>query len=200
VIRIEDERRDALRTRNVRVRAREEEERAGETGGRDELLRAGDRPAVVVRRGARPQRARVRSRFGLGERERADHLSAGERRDEARALLVAAEAENRKRDGARVHGHGHADARVRARELFQHEDVGEEVRARTAVVLGYAGSHQAQFGELAEELLREMVLTVPLGRVRLDLGLRELARERLDLLLVGAQLEVHGRIIAQETS
>ncbi len=40
-----------------------------------------------------------------------------------------------------------------------------------------------------------MVLTVPLGRVRLDLGLRELARERLDLLLVGAQLEVHAASI-----
>ena len=40
-----------------------------------------------------------------------------------------------------------------------------------------------------------MVLTVPLGRVRLDLGLRELARERLDLLLVGGQLEVHAASI-----
>src|SRR5206468_12784849 len=35
------------------------------------------------------------------------------------------------------------------------------------------------------------VLAVPRGRVRLDLSGRELVRERLDLALVGAQIEVH---------
>ena len=83
-----------------------------------------------------------------------------------------------------MHGDRHADAGVGARELLQHEDVGEEVRARAAVLLGHADAHQPELGELAEELLREVVLAVPLGRVRLDLGLRELARQRLDLLLV----------------
>ena len=43
----------------------------------------------------------------------------------------------------------------------------------------------------AEDLLREAVLAVPLGRVRLDLGRGELSRERLDLPLLGAELEVH---------
>ena len=56
---------------------------------------------------------------------------------------------------------------------------------------GHADAHQPELGELAEELLREAVLAVPLGRVRLDLGLRELARERLDLPLLGGELEVH---------
>jgi hypothetical protein len=36
---------------------------------------------------------------------------------------------------------------------------------------------------------------VPFGRVRLDLGGRNVARERLDLALLGGQLEVHGRRI-----
>ena len=148
-----------------------------------------------VRRGARPQRARIRSGFGLGEREGAEHLPAGQRRHEARALLVGAEVEDRKRDGARVHGHRDADARVGARELLEHEDVGEEVRARSAVLLRDADAHQAELGELPEELLREAVLAVPLGRVRLDLGVRELARQRLDLPLVRGQLEVHAASI-----
>ena len=41
------------------------------------------------------------------------------------------------------------------------------------------------------ELVREPVLAVPVGRVRDDLRLGELAGERLDRTLVGAQLEVH---------
>ena len=46
---------------------------------------------------------------------------------------------------------------------------------------------------LAKSSRREAVLTVPVGGVRLDLGLRELPRQRLDLPLLGGQLEVHGR-------
>ena len=83
------------------------------------------------------------------------------------------------------------DSGVAPRELLEDEDVGEEVRAGAAVLLGHADAHQPELGELAEDLLREAVLAVPLGRVRLDLGRGELARERLDLPLLGAELEVH---------
>src|SRR5207253_2292563 len=120
-----------------------------------------------------------------------EHLASRERRDEARALLVGAEAEDRERDRARVDADGDADARIGARELLEHEDVREEVRARAAVLLLDAGAHQPELRQLVEDLLREVVLAVPFGGVRLDLGRRELARERLDLSLVGAQLEVH---------
>ena len=51
----------------------------------------------------------------------------------------------------------------------------------------------AELGQLSEEVLGKVVLAVPLGRVRLDLGLREFARERLDLLLVCGEVEVHVR-------
>ena len=50
---------------------------------------------------------------------------------------------------------------------------------------------EAELGELSHQLVREPVLAVPLGRVRLDLGRGELPRERLDLPLLGAELEVH---------
>ena len=198
MIRVEDERGDALGARSVRVGAREEEERACEAAGRDELLRAGDRPAVVLRRGAAVRSEPASDPASVSVSAKAPitspRASGGTKRD---ALLVGAEGENRQRDGARVHGHRHADPRVGARELLEDEDVGEEVGARPAVLLRHADAHQAELGELAEELLREVVLAVPLGRVRLDLGLRELARERLDLPLVGGQLEVHLRVIVE---
>ena len=90
-----------------------------------------------------------------------------------------------------MHRDGDADARVRARQLLEHEHVGEEVGARAAVLLGNAHAHEPQLGELREELAREAVLAVPLGGVRLDPLAREVAGERLDLALLRAQLEVH---------
>ncbi len=45
---------------------------------------------------------------------------------------------------------------------------------------------------LAKTSSREAVLAVPVGRVRRDLGVRQLAGERLNLLLLRRQLEVHG--------
>ena len=118
-------------------------------------------------------------------------LAARERRHEARPLLVGAVGEQRQRHRARVHRDGDADARVRARELLEHEDVREEVGAGAAVLLGDAGAHQAELGELREELAREAVLAIPLGRVRLDLLAREVAGERLDLFLLRGELKVH---------
>ena len=94
--------------------------------------------------GARLQRARVGACLGLGERERAEMLAARERRDEARLLLRRSEVEQRERDGARVHRDGDADARVRARELFEHEDVRDEVGAGAAVLLRHARAHRAR--------------------------------------------------------
>ena len=56
--------------------------------------------------------------------------------------------EERQRHGARVHGDGDADPRVAARELLDHEHVGEEVGAGAAVLLRDADAHQAELGEL----------------------------------------------------
>ena len=190
---VEDERRDAARSFGLLVGAGEEDERARLLAVGDELLRAGDAPAVSVRDGRRPQRAGVGARSRLGEREGADLLAARERRHEPLALLLGAEREDRQRAGARVHRHRDADAGVGARELLEHEDVGEEVGARAAELRGHADAQQPQLGELRVELRREAVLAVPGGGVRLDLGLRELSRERLDLPLVVRQGEVHRR-------
>ncbi len=110
---------------------------------------------------------------------------------EALLLRVRAEGEDRQRRGARVDGDGHADAGVRARELLEHEHVGEEVRARAAVLLGHAHAHQPELAELRDHLGREAVLAVPGGRVGNDLRLGERAGDLLDLALLGAEREVH---------
>ncbi len=128
---------------------------------------------------------------GLRQRERAEVLAPRERRHEARPLLVRPEAQQGQRHGARVHRDGDADARIATRELLEDEDVGEEVGAGAAVLLRQADAHQPELGELAEEVAREVMLAIPLGRVRLDLRPDEVARERLDLLLLGGELEVH---------
>ena len=97
--------------------------------------------------------------------------------------------------GARVDGDGDTDAGIGARELLQHEHVGDEVRSGAAELLGDADAHQAELAQLREELAGEAVLAVPLGCVRRDLRLRDLTGERLDLALLVGEREVHGRSV-----
>ena len=118
-------------------------------------------------------------------------LAARERWDEARLLLGRAEGEQRERDGARMNRHRDADACVGTRELLEDEDVRNEVGAGATVLLRHARAHEAELGELSEEIAREAVLSVPLGRVRLDLRTREVARKSLHLFLLRRRLEVH---------
>jgi hypothetical protein len=89
-----------------------------------------------------------------------------------------------------VDGDSDADTGVRARQLLEHEDVSEEVGSRTAVFLGHADSHQAELGQLTEQLAREAVVAIPVGGVGLDLLGAEIARQRLDLALLRSELEV----------
>ena len=119
------------------------------------------------------------------------HPARREVGDEPPLLLVGAEREDRQRRGARVHGDGDADARIGARELLEHEDVREEVGAGASELLGHADAHQPELAQLREHLPRERVIAVPAGRVRCDLGVRELAGESLDGALLGGEREVH---------
>ena len=145
-----------------------------------------------VRSAARQHRPGVGARPRLGQREAADALAACERRHEARALLLRPELQDRQRARRGVDGDRHADARVRARELLEHQDVREEVRAGAAVLLRHADAHQAELAQLRQQRARKRVCTIPFGGVRLDLRGREIAGERLDLPLLRRELEVHG--------
>ena len=158
---------------------------------RDPLLGAAQSPAVAVRHRPGAERAGIGPRARLRECERAEHPSRRELRHEPPSLLLGAEREDRERRGARVHGHGDADARVGARQLFEHEDVRDEIRARSAELLRHAHAEQAELAQLREQRPRERVVAVPRGRVRHDLRVGHVAGECLDRALLRRRGEVH---------
>ena len=158
---------------------------------RDPLLGAAQSPAVAVRHRPGAERAGIGPGARLRECERAEHPSRRELRHEPPSLLLGAEREDRERRGARVHGHGDADARVGARQLFEHEDVRDEIRARSAELLRHAHAEQAELAQLREQRPRERVVAVPRGRVRHDLRGGHFAGERLDRALLRRRGEVH---------
>src|SRR5205085_767149 len=85
------------------------------------------------------------------------------------------------------------DAGIRPQQFLENEDVREKVRPGSAVLLRHANAHQAELGQLGEKLAWKTVLPIPGRRVRLDLGARELACDRLDLALLRRELEIHRR-------
>ena len=104
-------------------------------------------PSVAARPScaARPRPSPASASVSANAPSCSPRASGGTKRD---ALLVGAEREDRQRRRARVHRDRHAHARVGARELLQHEDVREEVRARAAVLLRDADAHQPELGQL----------------------------------------------------
>ena len=138
-----------------------------------------------------PRVAGVRAGLGLGQAERAELLAAAEQRQPLLLLLVGAERVDRPGGERRVGGDRDRHARVHARELLDHERVGERVGPAAAVLLGVGHAHQAQLAELGDDLVGEALLPVELLGHRLDLVLREVAREALDRLLLVGQVEVH---------
>src|SRR5579862_6136267 len=93
-----------------------------------------------------------------------------------------------------VRGHGDRDRRVDPRELLDRDRVGECVGAAALVLLGDGHPHQAQLGELRDELVREPFLPVELFRRRRDLVERELPYRVAD------EVEVHRSCSASSTA
>src|SRR4051812_24588029 len=81
--------------------------------------------------------------------------------------------------------------RVHACQLLDRDRVGEVVRSAAAVLLGIGDSHQPEPAELLHDLVREALLAVELLGDRPHLLLGEVANEAPDVLLLGAELEVH---------
>jgi hypothetical protein len=118
-------------------------------------------------------------------------LATRERRHEPRLLLIGTEGQDRERRRARVHGNRHSHACIGSRQLFEHEDVRREVRARSTVFLRHADTHQPELGQLAEQIPGKVMVAVPLRGMRIDLSAREVTRKRLDLTLILRQVKVH---------
>ena len=102
-------------------------------------------------------------------------------------------AQHRQRAGARVDGDGHAHPGVGARELLEHEHVGEEVGARAAVLLGHADAHQPELAEVRRRPRAGSVCSrSQAAGVRRDLLVGEAPGEVADLaLLVGELVQAH---------
>ena len=105
----------------------------------------------------RPSAQRVRIALasepepGLGQRERPDLLAGGERRHVAATPWSSSGSVHALVCTATV-----TPTPASARdELLEHEHVGEEVRARAAVLLGDADAHQPELAERGEQLARE---------------------------------------------
>ena len=193
LLRVDDERRHAARALRLRVGAREQDERAAERRIRDPLLRAGDLPAAVDRLGAR----RVSAPASEPE---PDSVSA---KQPTRSPLASG-GTNRARCSSvpnwRI-GSVHADVctatvtptPASARESSSSTRMYER---KSAPAPPYSSGTQTPIrpssASDADQLARETVVAIPGRGVRFDLGLREIAGERLDLALLRRELEVHG--------
>ncbi len=163
----------------------------GDAAVRDEVLGAVQHEVVAVPHGGRAHPAGVGPRARLGEPPAAHLLAAGERRQPALLLLRAAEEMDVRRAQAVVRGERQRDPGVDARELLHHDRPVERREPRAAVLLGPAGAREPERAEPREHLARELLLLVPLARVRGELGLGELAHGLAQQELLFAQLEVH---------
>src|SRR6266571_3060946 len=80
---------------------------------------------------------------------------------------------------------------VVARDALDHEQVGERVGAAAAHVLGQRDAQEAERAEPLHGLVREALLAVPGGGVRLHLALAEVADRLLDVTVLVGEREVH---------
>ena len=97
-------------------------------------------------------------------------------------------------------GHRDRNGRIDTRQLLDADRVRQRVGPGAAVLLGDRHAHQPELGELADDLVRETLLTVELlgdGRDPLD---RELANRLAEQLVLGLEVEVHGEASACASS
>ena len=108
-------------------------------------------------------------------------------------LLLLLRAEQVDRLGAErgVGAERDRDGGVDARELLDRDGVGERVGAGTPVLLRERDPHPAELAQLADDLVRERLGAVELGRDRGDLALGEVADGVAKRLVLLGQVEDH---------
>ena len=157
---------------------------------RDEDLRAVDDPAAVAQLGGRARCAGVGARARLGQAEGRELLTGREVGQPLLLLRLVAEVVDRQRAERVVRGDRDRDRRVDAGQLLDRDRVRERVRAAAAVLLGNRHAHEAELGQLGDELVREATLAVELLGDRRDSPLGEVANGRADELVLRCQVVV----------
>src|SRR4029077_13361774 len=130
----------------------------------------------------------------------AQRLAGGEGRQVAPLLLRRPEGRDVVGTERVVCPHRDADRRIAAAQLLDDQRVRHVVQAGAAELLGHHDAEKAERPELLHDGVREFVPLVERGDLVAELGLRERAGDLADLLLLGAQLEVHAQTAARMCS
>ncbi len=96
-----------------------------------------------------------------------------------------------------MRGAGESDRRVVARESLDDEHLRERVRAAAAELFRERDTEKAELAELLDDMPREALFLVPLGRVRLDFALGEVGQRLADAPLLFGQIEIHLNLSAR---
>jgi hypothetical protein len=146
--------------------------------------------AAGARRG-RGDRGGIRARLRLGKAERAEDFSVGQTREVFFFLRFASIFEDWK-NGERIrdaqrHGHG----RVHARDFFEHQDIGNRVRAQASPGFGQQHATAAEFAELAELVGGKFFFAVAHADRRAHFGFHELTNRVSNQSLIVGEGKVH---------
>src|SRR5690606_35575558 len=190
----DDEAADALVLALLDVPGEDQMEPAHAAAG-DPVLPAVQHVAIALALGARGHLGRRAARFGLGDAD--GGLVAGEDEAGGEALLLLRAV---LQDGAhRAHVGVHADAASGAAGLHHLLDEHDRLEVRgalgpepAAIDLRDGHAHEALALQHLHALPWILLGAIGLGRVRRDLGLRDVAHALPEFLDVLRQLEVHG--------
>ena len=171
--------------RGVRVGDGEDDDEIGDRALADEPLRPIDDVRVAVPRGRGPCGRRVRPRLGLGQGERDELLAAGELREPACLLVVAAG--QRDREAAELlDGEDEPGRRTGAAQLLHGETDRQQLPAQAAVLGRERQGEDVVIGEEPAHVLGELAGPVDVGRARRDAVIgKDADRVSQHLLLVG---------------
>ena len=120
----------------------------------DERLAAVDQPAAVLALGPGGDAAHVGAGVGLGQPERAEHATLGERAEPAFTLLVVAEQVQRHRADRDVGLERGGDRLVGLTELFERGDEPDGRHPDAAPLLGHEHAEQPELAHLAQQVGR----------------------------------------------
>ena len=180
-----------------RLGAREQRhaERHVGAGVGDERLATVDQPAAVAPLRPRADAARVGTGVGLGQTERTEGASLGQRSQPPLALRVVAEQVSGNEPMVTCACHAAATDWSARPSLLHRGDEADGRHADAAPLLGDQHAEQAQRAHLAEQVGRAPRLLPRQRRTRRDLLLRELAAEVDQIAFRLGEREVHAPIL-----
>ena len=168
------------------VGLREHRVKTGDAGVRDEPLRPVEHVLPVVTSRNRAHRGGVGAGAGLGQRVRGEHLARRESRQPGRALLVRA-AELEPERAELLHREDQPARGADLRDLLDRDERQQRSRPGAADLLAEEEAEDPLVAEELDDVPRELVRRVDLGRPRRDPLARHGPHEFAQLALLLAQ-------------